>query len=106
MFVSARPDRIGAKTPVSVDRRLRESRLTGRTFATAARYAMPTRSTSSDVTGGAKALRVAVAADTPTRELGLMCVTALRPQHGMIFVFHTGRPAAVLDEKHARSRSI
>jgi len=36
---------------------------------------------------GAVRLRLAVAADEPTRELGLMCVLRLRPQHGMIFVF-------------------
>ncbi|MBD5656886.1 MAG: DUF192 domain-containing protein [Candidatus Eremiobacteraeota bacterium] len=40
-----------------------------------------------DATGAAKPLRLAVADDTPTRELGLMCVTGLRPQHGMLFVF-------------------
>jgi len=32
-------------------------------------------------------LRLAVAGDEPTRELGLMCVTRLRPHSGMIFVF-------------------
>ncbi len=39
------------------------------------------------VTGSRAPLRLAVASDPPTRELGLMCVTALRPHHGMIFVF-------------------
>src|SRR5271156_4163298 len=39
----------------------------------------------------AATLRLAVASDEPVRELGLMCVTRLRPQHGMIFVFpHNG----------------
>jgi hypothetical protein len=33
------------------------------------------------------ALQLKVAADENTRELGLMCVTHLRPQTGMIFVF-------------------
>jgi uncharacterized membrane protein (UPF0127 family) len=33
------------------------------------------------------ALHLAVAADENARELGLMCVTRLAPQHGMIFVF-------------------
>jgi len=38
-------------------------------------------------TGGAAVLHLAVA-DTPNaRDLGLMCVLRLRPQHGMIFVF-------------------
>jgi hypothetical protein len=37
--------------------------------------------------GAAKPLALAVANDEQTRELGLMCVTRLRPQHGMIFVF-------------------
>jgi uncharacterized membrane protein (UPF0127 family) len=37
--------------------------------------------------GALKSLRLAVAADSPSRELGLMCVTGLRPQHGMLFVF-------------------
>jgi hypothetical protein len=32
-------------------------------------------------------LRLAVANDDKSRELGLMCVTKLRPQRGMIFVF-------------------
>ena len=32
-------------------------------------------------------LKLAVAANDNDRDLGLMCVTALRPQHGMIFVF-------------------
>jgi len=32
-------------------------------------------------------LRLAVAADGPNQELGLMCVLKLRPRHGMIFVF-------------------
>jgi uncharacterized membrane protein (UPF0127 family) len=40
-----------------------------------------------DVRGAAKPLALAVANDDRTRELGLMCVTRLRPQHGMIFVF-------------------
>jgi uncharacterized membrane protein (UPF0127 family) len=40
-----------------------------------------------DVRGAAKPLALAVASDERTRELGLMCVTRLRPQHGMIFVF-------------------
>ena len=39
------------------------------------------------VAGGAVALTLAVAADEHTRERGLMCVTALRPAAGMIFVF-------------------
>ena len=39
------------------------------------------------VSGSAVALTLAVAADEHTRELGLMCVTALRPATGMIFVF-------------------
>ena len=38
-------------------------------------------------TGGAAVLHLAVA-DTPdARDLGLMCVLRLRPEHGMIFVF-------------------
>jgi uncharacterized membrane protein (UPF0127 family) len=40
-----------------------------------------------DVLGAAKPLALAVANDERTRELGLMCVTRLRAQHGMIFVF-------------------
>jgi uncharacterized membrane protein (UPF0127 family) len=40
-----------------------------------------------DVRGDALRLRVAVAADETARELGLMCVTRLRPASGMIFVF-------------------
>jgi uncharacterized membrane protein (UPF0127 family) len=40
-----------------------------------------------DVRGAAKPLALAVANDERTRELGLMCVTRLRAQHGMIFVF-------------------
>jgi uncharacterized membrane protein (UPF0127 family) len=36
-------------------------------------------------------LRLAVANDESTRELGLMCVTRLRPRHGMIFVFEQNR---------------
>ena len=32
-------------------------------------------------------LHLAIAADEHTRELGLMCVTHLRPQSGMIFIF-------------------
>ena len=36
-------------------------------------------------------LRLAVANDEASRELGLMCVTRLRPQHGMIFVFAENR---------------
>lgn len=39
------------------------------------------------VSGSAVSLTLAVAADEHTRELGLMCVTALRPATGMIFVF-------------------
>ncbi len=39
------------------------------------------------VTGGASALTLAVAANQRTRERGLMCVTALKPAAGMIFVF-------------------
>jgi uncharacterized membrane protein (UPF0127 family) len=38
-------------------------------------------------TGSAVPLTLAVAADEHSRELGLMCVTALRPAAGMIFVF-------------------
>ncbi|MBD5633758.1 MAG: DUF192 domain-containing protein, partial [Candidatus Eremiobacteraeota bacterium] len=37
--------------------------------------------------GASAPLILAVAADERTRELGLMCVTRLRPHHGMIFVF-------------------
>jgi uncharacterized membrane protein (UPF0127 family) len=40
-----------------------------------------------EATGAGKPLWLAVANDTPTRELGLMCVTGLKPQHGMLFVF-------------------
>jgi hypothetical protein len=36
-------------------------------------------------------LRLAVADDFATRELGLMCVTRLRPNTGMIFVFETAQ---------------
>jgi uncharacterized membrane protein (UPF0127 family) len=43
-----------------------------------------------EVTGPGVRLTLAVAADEHSRELGLMCVTRLRPQRGMIFVF--GRP--------------
>lgn len=39
------------------------------------------------VSGSAVPLTLAVAADEHTRELGLMCVTALRPAAGMLFVF-------------------
>lgn len=39
------------------------------------------------VTGAAVPLTLAVAADERTRERGLMCVTALKPAAGMIFVF-------------------
>ncbi len=38
-------------------------------------------------TGSAVPLTLAVAADGRSRELGLMCVTALKPDAGMIFVF-------------------
>jgi uncharacterized membrane protein (UPF0127 family) len=38
-------------------------------------------------TAGKLTLRLAVASDENTRELGLMCVTRLRPHAGMIFVF-------------------
>jgi uncharacterized membrane protein (UPF0127 family) len=38
-------------------------------------------------TVGTLVLRLAVASDESTRELGLMCVTRLRPHAGMIFVF-------------------
>ena len=44
-----------------------------------------------DATTPGLALRLAVASDEGDRELGLMCVTRLRPQHGMIFVFGTNR---------------
>jgi uncharacterized membrane protein (UPF0127 family) len=44
-----------------------------------------------DASAAGLALRLAVAADDESRELGLMCVTRLRPQHGMIFVFATTR---------------
>jgi uncharacterized membrane protein (UPF0127 family) len=47
--------------------------------------ATPLRTVS--VTGSAVALTLAVAADERSRERGLMCVTALRPAAGMIFVF-------------------
>jgi len=40
-----------------------------------------------DATAGDRKLRLAVASDESTRELGLMCVTRLRPHAGMIFVF-------------------
>jgi uncharacterized membrane protein (UPF0127 family) len=40
-----------------------------------------------DATAGDVKLRLAVANDEPTRELGLMCVTRLRSHAGMIFVF-------------------
>jgi len=36
-------------------------------------------------------LRLAVAGDFATRELGLMCVTRLHPNAGMIFVFETAQ---------------
>jgi uncharacterized membrane protein (UPF0127 family) len=39
------------------------------------------------VSGSSTTLTLAVAADDHTRELGLMCVTALRSAAGMIFVF-------------------
>ncbi len=39
------------------------------------------------VVAPAQRLTLAVAATEADRELGLMCVTALAPQHGMIFVF-------------------
>jgi uncharacterized protein len=40
-----------------------------------------------DVRAPKAQLRLAVAGDEATRELGLMCVTRLRPNAGMIFVF-------------------
>jgi hypothetical protein len=40
-----------------------------------------------EVSGPAVRLTLAVAADERSRELGLMCVTHMRPQRGMIFVF-------------------
>jgi uncharacterized membrane protein (UPF0127 family) len=40
-----------------------------------------------DASAGDVKLRLAVANDDATRELGLMCVTRLRPHAGMIFVF-------------------
>jgi uncharacterized membrane protein (UPF0127 family) len=40
-----------------------------------------------DVRSDEVTLRLAVAADETARELGLMCVTRLRPEAGMIFVF-------------------
>lgn len=39
------------------------------------------------VQGGAEPLTLAVAIDPRSRERGLMCVTALRPDAGMVFVF-------------------
>ena len=44
-----------------------------------------------EVSAPGLALRLAVASDDEDREQGLMCVTRLRPQHGMIFVFGTNR---------------
>jgi uncharacterized membrane protein (UPF0127 family) len=40
-----------------------------------------------DVTGARADLALAVADQEDARELGLMCVLHLKPQHGMIFVF-------------------
>jgi uncharacterized membrane protein (UPF0127 family) len=40
-----------------------------------------------EATAGEVKLRLAVANDETNRELGLMCVTRLRPHRGMIFVF-------------------
>ena len=40
-----------------------------------------------DATAPQATLRLAVAADEPSREAGLMCVLRLRPQDGMVFVF-------------------
>jgi uncharacterized membrane protein (UPF0127 family) len=40
-----------------------------------------------DVTGPTVKLHLALAADYQTREIGLMCVTRLRPHAGMIFKF-------------------
>ena len=40
-----------------------------------------------DVEAPHKSLVLAVASDESSRELGLMCVLRLRPQHGMLFVF-------------------
>jgi uncharacterized membrane protein (UPF0127 family) len=45
-----------------------------------------------DVRGEAVTLRMAVAADETTRELGLMCVIGMRPHAGMIFVFDDDGP--------------
>jgi hypothetical protein len=42
--------------------------------------------------GAAVPLTLAVADDERTRELGLMCVTRLRPHAGMIFVFADSEP--------------
>jgi hypothetical protein len=47
-----------------------------------------------DVRSGEVTLRMAVAADETAREFGLMCVTRLRPQAGMIFVFDDDGPQA------------
>jgi uncharacterized membrane protein (UPF0127 family) len=40
-----------------------------------------------DATVQGLVLRLAVADDDKTRDLGLMCVTRMKPQHGMIFAF-------------------
>lgn len=41
------------------------------------------------VTSGDATFQLALAEDEPTRERGLMCVTALRPRAGMLFAFAT-----------------
>jgi uncharacterized membrane protein (UPF0127 family) len=45
-----------------------------------------------EVIGAGKPLRLAVAKDAASRELGLMCVTGLHPQRGMLFVFTEDGP--------------
>ncbi|MGH7727597.1 MAG: DUF192 domain-containing protein [Vulcanimicrobiaceae bacterium] len=89
-FALGSPDALGAAAASSAapaalpcaDPRLPHAILVG-PFPSAARSALPTVT----IDGPLRPLVVAVAADTHTRDLGLMCVLHLRAGSGMLFVF-------------------
>ncbi|GAC1301387.1 MAG: hypothetical protein NVSMB19_09440 [Vulcanimicrobiaceae bacterium] len=76
----------GATVPAPVNRTCANDRLPSEILdGPVARPAAPLRTI--DVAAPAARLHLAVADDERTRETGLMCVTRLRGQRGMIFVF-------------------
>ncbi len=84
--VAALPRAATATVAAPLDRACASDRLPGKILAgpvEQTRAPLPTI----DVAAPAAHLRLAVASDQRARESGLMCVTRLRPQHGMIFVF-------------------